>query len=363
MEQRAPLRYDDAVEARLPDEDAIVDEVLRSFQRLRDFTFDKHRHAIRGAHAKSHGIVKGELAVYGGLAEPLAQGVFARERRYPAIVRFSTAPGDIVPDGVASFRGLALKLLGVDGPKLAEPVDAVTQDFVFFNLPSIPTGDVRSYLEAQLRLEKVSHAPEEVQEAITTVARAAGSVLRRVGVAAGEVIGQATATTHILGETFFTGAALRHGDYVARLALVPVSESLQPLRGASVDIGNDSALRDAVVDFFRHDGAEYELRAQLRTDAARMPVEDASVDWPEDESPYLPVARLTIPPQEAYSPARRVYADDALSFSPWHTIAAHRPLGSIMRVRRAAYDLSSRDRHERNARPMTEPRSIEEFPD
>ena len=41
----------------------------------------------------------------------------------------------------------------------------------------------------------------------------------------------------------------------------------------------------------------------------------------------------------------------------------HRPLGSIMRVRIAAYERSSARRHALNARPRVEPTSIEQIPD
>ncbi len=113
--------------------------------------------------------------------------------------------------------------------------------------------------------------------------------------------------------------------------------------------GHHSALRNAVVAYFEENAAEYELRVQLCTDLERMPVEDASVEWPEDESPYRPVARITLPIQAAYSPARRVFADDVLSFSPAHGLAEHRPLGSIMRARLRAYGPSSRFPHESEA--------------
>lgn len=62
-----------------------------------------------------------------------------------------------------------------------------------------------------------------------------------------------------------------------------------------------------------------------------MPVEDASVPWPEELSPHQTVAVLHLPAQDPYSGARRRYADDVLSFNPWHALEAHRPLGSIMR--------------------------------
>lgn len=366
------VRYDDGVEIMQPDEARHTAEVLEVFRRLREYTFDKHRHAVRDAHAKSHGILKGELTVYGGLAEPLAQGIFRAPRTYPVLVRLSTSPGDILPDGVAAFRGMAIKVFGVEGTKiLPETADAVTQDLLLVNHPVIPAGDVSSYLAAARRVEKLAHAPEEAQRILTSVSRLGAAAVRAVERAVGVedpagpagVIGQAKPETHLLGETFFTMAALRHGDYIAKLSAVPVSEALQPLRGAAIDTGNPSALRDVVVEFFRANGAEYEILAQLCTDLDKMPVEDGSVRWPEEESPYLPVARLAIPAQEAFSPARRAYADDVLTFNPWHCIPEHRPLGSIMRVRRHAYDASSRDRHERNAQPRLEPRTLDEVPD
>lgn len=363
------VRYTDAVEVAQPDEARDSAEVLELFDKLRALTFEKHRHAVRDAHAKSHGILRGTLTVAGGLAPELAQGLFARPGEYPVIARVSTAPGDILADGVAAFRGLALKVLGVPGPKLLpEEADAVTQDFLFINHPVIPTGDVKSYLAAQRRMEKLAHAPEQVQEALTTTTRLAGGVLRQLGIAdpAG-VIGQAKPETHPVGETYYTAAALRYGDHVAKLSVAPVSDAARALAGQHVDTGDAYAIRDAVVSFFRDHGAEYELRVQLCTDLERMPVEDGSVRWPEDEhdggSPYRPVARLTFAAQEAFGPERRVYADDVLTFTPFHTLPAHRPLGSIMRVRRQAYDTSSAYRHRMNARPRAEPRAIDELPD
>jgi hypothetical protein len=121
-------------------------------------------------------------------------------------------------------------------------------------------------------------------------------------------------------------------------------------------------LRDLVVDFFRNNSAEYELRAQLLTDLQQMPVEDASVLWPESLSPHQPIGKLTFAAQDPYSPARRVYGDDVLSFNPWHCIEEHRPLGSIMRIRIKAYEMSSSFRHQMNAQPRVEPKDINELP-
>src|ERR1035437_5150989 len=83
---------------------------------------------------------------------------------------------------------------------------------------------------------------------------------------------------------------------------------------------------------------------------------------PEDRSPQQPIPKTPLPPQDAYSPARRVYADDVLSFNPWHCIPEHRPLGSIMRVRLKAYESSTSFRHAMNMQPRIEPHGIDEIP-
>jgi hypothetical protein len=359
------VRYLDEVEVKQPDEDKHIDEIVASLDRMRRITFEKHRHAVRDAHAKSHGALKGELKIYDNLPEPLAQGLFRLPRTYPVMIRFSTAPGDITPDGVSGFRGMAIKVIGVEGRKVLEQkADALTQDFLLNNHPVMPTGNVSTYLTQQLIQEKVIiKTPEEVQELMTTALRTLNTVTEKVGIEIHPTaLGFTKPETHILGETFYSMAALRYGDYVAKINAVPVSQSLISLIGQRVKTDNPSVLKDLVVDFFRENSAEYELGAQLCTNLERMPVEDAAIRWPEDESPYQAIAKLTIPSQEAYSPERRVYVDEVLSFNSWHCIPEHRPLGSIQRVRIKAYEASSRYRHEMNVAPRVEPTSIDEMP-
>ncbi len=366
MSNQSYVRYSDDVEFKQPDEARLIDETIASFERMRRKVFDKHRHAMRGAHAKGHGVLKGELTIYDNLPIALTQGLFRTPRTYPVIIRFSTAPGDIMPDGVSSFRGMAVKVIGVEGRKFLEPeAEALTQDILTINYPVFPSGDVAGYLKEQLLQEKVVvSAPEEAQQLLTTVLRTVSAVTEKVGLLLyPTALGVTRPETHILGETYYTAAALRYGDYIAKINIVPVSESLQPLIGKLIETNDHSVLRDLVVAFFRDRTAEYEVRAQLCTNLEQMPIEDASIQWLEDESPYLPIAKITIPMQEAYSPARRVYVDEVLSFSSWHCIPEHRPLGSIQRVRMKAYELSSLYRHQMNQHPRVEPRSIDEMPD
>ena len=170
--------------------------------------------------------------------------------------------------------------------------------------------------------------------------------------------------THILGETFYSQAALRFGDFIAKIAVAPISAELTALKQAPLNVNRaPNGLREAVVAFFKTNGGEWEVRAQLCTDLALMPIENAAVVWPEDESPFRPIARIKVKPQLAWSEARSSYVDDGMSFSPWHGLAAHRPLGGIMRSRRQVYEMAKRFRAEKNGRIIEEPREVVTFGD
>ena len=100
---------------------------------------------------------------------------------------------------------------------------------------------------------------------------------------------------------------------------------------------------------------------QLCTDLSKMPVENSHKEWSEDESPYLPVGRIRVKPQTAWSEARSRAVDDGMKFTPWTGLAAHRPLGSIMRARKRAYEMSARFRAEHNGVDVVEPREAPNF--
>ena len=168
---------------------------------------------------------------------------------------------------------------------------------------------------------------------------------------------------NILGDDFYTQAPILYGDYVAKVAMKPFSAALRALHKAPVDLKDKpNGLREAIVDFFHANAGQWDLQVQLCTNLESMPIEDASKPWPEEESPYVSVARISIPSQDTWSAARVKMVDEEMSFSPWHALAAHRPLGAIMRVRKAVYDTASRFRAEHNHVRIAEPRSIADLP-
>ena len=90
----------------------------------------------------------------------------------------------------------------------------------------------------------------------------------------------------------------------------------------------------------------YELQLQFFVKETVTPIEDASVDWPEDRSPYITVARLTLPQQDPDSAEGQALSErtEAAVFDPWAALAAHRPLGEVMRARKVVYFESQKQR-------------------
>jgi hypothetical protein len=359
------VRYSDDVEVVGPDEDRIADEIIATMRRESETTLDRYRHAVRPSHAKSHGLLKGELRVHHGLPDTLSQGLFATARSYPVLARLSTVPGDILADGVTTQRGMSLKVLGVEGQEMLPGHEGeVTQDFLLDNGSRFPVPDAAGFLAVIKSLEKTTDRLEAIKKVVSTAARGANAALKTVGHDSANLDFFGHSPKHPLADTYYSQAPLRYGDHVAKVSVAPTPETLAAAEARPFDAhASFSALREATVRFFAERGAEFEFRVQLCADLGRMPVEDASVEWPEEESPYRPAACLAFPPQDAYGPARRVHFDDALAFSPAHGMAAHRPLGSLMRARLKAYEPSARWRHAMNARKRAEPRSIDEVPD
>ncbi len=357
----APLKYHPAVEQLEPDEAATADGLVATLRSISETTYRDGGHPLRSVHAKSHALLRGEIEVLADLPPVLAQGLFATPATYPVAMRISTIPGDILDDNVSVPRGLALKIIGVPGARLDGSEDDTTQDFVMVNGPvfAAPTG--RAFLKNLKLLAGTTDKAQGAKKVLSSVLQSVESVVEALGGKSATLVQLGGhPETNPLGETYFTQAPLLYGDYIAKFALFPVSPDLTALTNAKVDLsGKPDGLRQAAIDFFHAHGGVWELRAQLCTDLETMPVEDSTVQWPEDKSPYVSVARVTVEPQEAWSEAKSKAFDDGLSFSPWHGLAAHRPLGSIMRLRKSAYKMSARFRFERNGCPMMEPKGAE----
>ena len=357
-----PVPFDPRFEHLEFDEAETARELVETLRGIMETTAKDYGHAVRSVHAKSHGILRGELKVFDVLPPELAQGIFAMAATYPVVMRFSTNPGDILDDSISLPRGLAVKIVGVPGERLPDSPGA-DQDFVMVNGPAFSASTAKAFLANLKLLAKTTDTPQILKKAVSAALRGAETLVEAVGGKSGTLIALGGhPNTHVLGDTFYTQAPMLYGPYVAKISVAPVSANLQALTGAKVDVsGKPNALREAVADVFATQGGEWELRVQLMTDPHTMPIEDASVPWSEEESPYIAVGRITVAPQDAWSPAAERHVDQGMAFSPWHGVLAHRPLGSIMRVRKPAYEMSSGFRSRHNGCPIMQPTSAEDI--
>lgn len=358
------LAYSPSVEQPPANETQVFNELSELMGQITRTMADRYRHAYRPVHAKSHGVVKATLEVLPGLPPELAQGLFAKVASYGVLMRFSTNPGDMLADNVSSPRGLALKVLGVEGEPLEGSIPG-TQDFVCIVGDVFPVPNPEGFLKQMKTFSKNITVSEGVKHAISATARIANEALQAVHVHAAPLDGIGYPALHPLSEAFSTVAPLRFGDYVAKIAFVPASASLTDLEGKHIDLGAGyNPLRDAIQAFFRGETAVWDVKAQLALDdAEHFPIEKADVKWPVEQSPWQTVARLTAAPQDSYSDARQTFVDEQLVFTPFQSLAAHQPLGGIMRSRKLAYTRAQAYRAKRNAREIQHPQSLDGVPD
>jgi hypothetical protein len=353
-----PIAYTPAVEIREPDEDRTIAELVRTLLNISTTTYRDGHHALRSVHAKSHAILTGTLSVLPNLAPELAQGIFSTAASYPIIMRLSSTPGDLLNDSVSTPRGLAVKIIGVPGERLPGSEADRTQDFIMINGPVFAAPNAKKFLGSLKLLAGTTDKAPALKSALSATLRGAEKLLESVGGQSGTLksLGGEPATNP-LGETYFTQVPMRYGEYMAKLSLAPISDALMDLKGAPIAITQSpNAVREDIQTFFAAGDGVWELSVQLCRDLKKMPIEDASVLWSEELSPQLAVARITVPQQDSWTQARAEAADDRTSFSPWHGIVEHQPLGSVMRARRAAYAASVKFRAEHNSVVIAEPR-------
>jgi hypothetical protein len=361
---RPPIEYDPRHEIAEEDEGDTQADLLDVLHSIADTTFRDTGKPLRSVHAKSHGLLRAELRVLPDLPPVLAQGLFGAPATYPVVMRLSTTPGDVLEDSVSTPRGVALKVLGVPGARLPGTEGDTTQDFVMVNGTTFLNAGPKAFLGGLKMLAATTDKAPALKKMLSAALRQVEKAVEKAG---GESAGLkglgGQPATHPLGETFYSQVAFLFGPYMAKFSLVPTAVGLTVLKDAPVDYAADpDVLRKAVGDHFAQQGGEWDLRVQFCTNIEEMPIEDASSEWSEELSPYVTVARIVAPPQAGWSEALSAAVDDGMSFSVWHGLAAHRPLGSINRVRKAAYEMSSKLRAQRRDAPIVEPASLDGLP-
>ena len=303
------------------------------------------RTAERAGNTKTYGVVRGKFQIMSGLPTALRTGIFAKEASFPVWIRFAGpgpgSPPDVRDGGILS---IGIKLMGVPGEKLLED-ERATQDFLGISSPTFTTPNVVENLKLQRQIcartplfyflkPLDSHLLDLVMQGLS--ARMNSSPLETR---------YWSCVPYLCGEGQAMKYSIRPRSAVrTRIPWNPPPDWLRQAMSAALD---------------QHD-VELDFLVQLQTNPARMPIEDASIEWPEEMSPFIPVARITIPGQVFSSPAQFTFARQ-LAFNPWHSTAEHRPLGNQNRARRTLYQELSRLRQTMNREPHREPDGSEQF--
>jgi hypothetical protein len=299
----------------------------------------------RDQHAKAHGCVRARAEV-GEVPPAMRYGVLAQPRSYPAWIRFSNGDARRRPDRVQDARGFALKLMGVPGTKLLpDEADEETQDFVMINRPFFfirTAADYAAFVRALGEGRRFGFflgggSPDPRRWRLRELALA----LRT----------PSPAPRSPLDTWYYSVTAYKLGpDLNVKYAARPCLPRGPGRRGSG-----DDFLREALrADLEAGDGC-FDLLVQPQVPGRNMPVEDTTVLWRESDSPFVPVARVRIPRQTFDTPEQNAFCED-LSFTPWHALPEHRPVGVMNRLREAVYREVSRYRHAKNGTPRREPR-------
>jgi len=353
---QAPVRYSPDIEDVKSDEAETIAKLNETFDTILEKTAEDYGHAVRSVHAKAHGFLEGTLTIHGDLPAELAQGMFATPGDHKIVMRFSTNAGDILPDTISLPRGLALKVMDVDGDRLPG-ADGHTQDFVMVNGPVFQNKTADQFLSNLKLLAGTTDRLEGTKEAMSKVLRGVNTVLSTVGIESPKVqtLGGAP-NTDPLGETYFSVTPFRYGDYVAKFAVFPVSTDLTDQTGATIDASTrPDALRDVIRTETQVLDMQWELRVQLCRDLDKQPIEDPTTEWKQEEAPFQRVATIRASKQDSLSADKFQHINEEMRFAIWTGLAAHQPLGNINRARNETYRHSANFRARVNGCPFHEP--------
>lgn len=341
MDDRDPIPFVEGIEVVPSDEADDIRRVVQALRTLLGRNREQTGHYQADVHVKSHGCATGELRVLPHLPSELAQGLFQHERVFPIRARFSNSAPQSQPDLIPDGRGLAIQVLDVPGEQLvATGLAAATQDFVMVNHPVFLARNVKDYLRLEQVLVKGNDNP--LKTAVLGLTGDAWNPLQwhwREALSVVQIAGHLPA--HPASHTYYSMAPIRFGQFVAKYRVRPAGE----IPGTGVELAYNlgtrpDALRQMLEETLRAQPLQFEFQIQLRTSATSMPVEDATVEWPENESPYRPVAVLSFPRQEIGAQQQNASCRQ-LAFNVWHALTDHRPLGGINRLRREIYPISA----------------------
>ncbi|KAK5687746.1 hypothetical protein LTS10_001886 [Elasticomyces elasticus] len=356
------VRWDDPkVEPNIDGESELIHQVCDTINKVQAHltsaqNFSAHRHGFRGTHVKTQAIVKGSMTVEEGLPTHLAQGLFKNAgKTYPLAIRYANEPSFLQDDRAPGPRGCGMKVFGVEGAFMDEAGSKTkTQDFMFNNAPLLELTDLPKTVEIFKIREQHFRDPDGLKSAISK-RKDKDLQLAPAGLP----------NHHFMAYTMYSQSAYRYGDYVAKYAMFP-TEKLQQELAEKVKVNEESDPEQHSLwlrEYFNEHDAEFDFRIQVCEDINEQSVEDCSKPWDEEKYPFETVAKVTLMKgQDVFEAKRRAFWDDHMKLNVWYGLEAHRPLGSVNRLRKQVYQASVAKRAAINAVDVGLISSIDDIP-
>lgn len=229
--------------------------------------------------ARALGCFSAELTVAPELPAELQQGVFQSGRTYPAQIRFANAsqPDDSKKD----FFGMSIKLFNVEGQSLWG-ADGI-QDFVMNSYPVLIAAtpkDFLSFAEATKdgKLWKYFIKPWHFYSLLVAWQ------------------GRANITSPF-DIQYWSTTPYRFGDQPS----VAVKYAVKPCSKVTSEMPEKPSgdyLAGAMKAHLQKASACFDFMVQFQTDPIAIPIENASVMWDEEVSPFRKLASITIADQD-----------------------------------------------------------------
>ena len=185
-------------------------EIIRRYQRERQ---EVNQGIKRGFHAKQLGCTLGRMEIADTIDPDKQKGIFIPGKTYDVIGRYSGGLGTIASDTEPDVKGLALKVLNIDGPKLIRerlPEENLppsrSVDLTMTNVPTFGTKDSTDFMEFAKAAHDNNNLPFLFKHPIA-LKRLAGTVTRKVG--------------DLALESFWSGGAFRLGTRAMKFRVAP----------------------------------------------------------------------------------------------------------------------------------------------
>ena len=102
------IRYTPEIETIDPDLDRLLEQIIAFWEKtVRESpVVEGSGRAVRGAHAKTYGVVRAEVQILRNVPPAYAQGIYAKPGRHGALIRFSSASAHLGAEATRRGSGM-----------------------------------------------------------------------------------------------------------------------------------------------------------------------------------------------------------------------------------------------------------------